>query len=602
MVDGLDAVHVSAFARYRLLLVRYVWPLRGWVVVLVVVVFLGVVLQLLKPQVIRFFLDTAQAGGALDELLAAGVFFVVVGLVQHGCVLVGGYVGERIMWAATNALRVDMAGHCLQLGMAFHKQFTPGELIERIDGDVTVLGDFFSGLVVRAAAGVLLVVAILVLLLCEDWRIGVGLVGYTVLTLVVLRLVHGVGVTRWDDEREASAAYFGFLEERLSGTEDVRANGGESYVLGRMGVLVGDMVRSRRAAEMAGQVTFASTSFLFLVGYALGLALGVYLFAQGVISLGTAYVLVFYIGLLSEPLSSVRDQARGFQRAAASMDRVALVLGFRSQVQAGGQVVLPSGALAVEVRDVWFRYDDEVGGTVPLHGVDGGAMVLRGVSFRLEPGCILGLLGRSGSGKTTLTRLLFRLYVPSVGGIWVGGEDLCLVEQAELRARVGLVTQDVQLFQASLRDNVALFNPHIDDGQIVAALRALGLWEWVQMLPDGLDTRLGAGGLGLSSGEAQLLAFTRVFLRDPGLVVLDEASSRLDPATERLLEVAIDRLLVGRTGIVIAHRLRTVQRADTILILDDGEVVECGRRVELAVDSGSRFYRLLLAGLEEVLV
>jgi ATP-binding cassette subfamily B protein len=163
-----------------------------------------------------------------------------------------------------------------------------------------------------------------------------------------------------------------------------------------------------------------------------------------------------------------------------------------------------------------------------------------------------------------------------------------------------MVTQDVQLFQATLRDNLAFFNPRIRDEQIERALKELRLWDWLRSLPDGLDTKLAAGGQGLSAGEAQMLAFTRVFLKDPGLVILDEASSRLDPATENLLERAVDRLFDAprRTGLVIAHHLQTVQRADDLLILEEGRVVEYGPRAQLAADPASRFYSLLATGLE----
>ena len=183
--------------------------------------------------------------------------------------------------------------------------------------------------------------------------------------------------------------------------------------------------------------------------------------------------------------------------------------------------------------------------------------VLHDVSFALEPGTTLGLLGRTGSGKTTLTRLLFRLYDPTAGEIRLGGRDLRDLRLADLRRHVGMVTQEIQLFHASVRDNLAFFDPTIPDGRILAALDELGLWEWYESLPDGLDTKL-AGGGGLSAGEAQLLAFVRVFLKDPGLIILDEASSRLDPATEQRLTQAMTRLLRGRTAIIIAHRLPTV--------------------------------------------
>ena len=234
--------------------------------------------------------------------------------------------------------------------------------------------------------------------------------------------------------------------------------------------------------------------------------------------------------------------------------------------------------------------------------------VLSEISFNLQPDKILGLLGRTGSGKTTLTRLLFRLYDVDVGTITLDGTDIRDVGLSDLRQHIGMVTQEVQLFEATIRDNLTLFRNYdpdsktISDAQIIEAIKTLGLEAWFNELPDGLDTMLKSGGQGLSAGEAQLLAFTRVFLRNPRLIILDEASSRLDPATEQLLERAIDRLLYGRTAIIIAHRLGTVQRADDILILENGRIAEHGERIVLANNPQSRFYGLLQTGLEEVLV
>jgi ATP-binding cassette subfamily B protein len=228
---------------------------------------------------------------------------------------------------------------------------------------------------------------------------------------------------------------------------------------------------------------------------------------------------------------------------------------------------------------------------------EGDQLVLEGVSFRVQPGHTLGVLGRTGSGKTTLTRLLFRFYDPAAGTVRLGGVDTRELSPRLVRERIGLVTQDVQLFRATVRENVTLFDDTVDDARIVEAFEDLGLGGWYATLPEGLDTVLGAGG-GLSAGEAQLLAFTRVFLRDPGLVILDEASSRLDPATERLIDGAVDRLLSGRTGIIIAHRLATITRVDSVLVLERGRVVEHGPRDTLARDPQTRLARLLRAGLE----
>jgi ABC-type multidrug transport system fused ATPase/permease subunit len=192
--------------------------------------------------------------------------------------------------------------------------------------------------------------------------------------------------------------------------------------------------------------------------------------------------------------------------------------------------------------------------------------------------------------------LLFRLYDPTSGTIRIDGVALRQYRLADLREQIGIVTQDIQLFHATVRDNLTLFDPAIEDARILATLEDLGLTTWLRSLPDGLDSPLASGGSGLSAGEAQLLAFARVFLHDPRIVVLDEASSRLDPATERRLERAIDRLLTGRTGIIIAHRLATVRRADTILVLEDGRILEYGPRAALAADPASRFAQMLRSG------
>jgi ATP-binding cassette subfamily B protein len=277
------------------------------------------------------------------------------------------------------------------------------------------------------------------------------------------------------------------------------------------------------------------------------------------------------------------------QKASASIGRVDELYHTESKTQDGAGVDFPSDALSVEFQDVSFGYNGE-------------EAVLRSLSFSLKPGRVLGLLGRTGSGKTTITRLLFRLYDPTAGVIRLGGADIRQARLADLGRHVGMVTQNVQIFRATLRDNLTFFDPTIADEEILRVIQELQLTAWYRSLSDGLSTILGSGGSGLSAGEAQLLAFARVFLKDPGLVILDEASSRLDPATERLIERAVDKLFRNRTGIIIAHRLATVHRADEIMILEDGLISEHGERERLVKDPTSRFSELLRTGLQEVLV
>ncbi len=575
--------------RYGRLLVKYLKPQWTSVVLLTVLLLTSIGLQLLNPQVIRYFIDTTQAGGPTETLLLAALLFIGIALLQRTIAFGSTYVAENVGWTATNGLRADLALHCLQLDMPFHKKYTPGELIERIDGDVNALANFFSRFNLQVLGNALLISGILLLLWRENWRIGVGLTAYSLVTLLALALLQRLAVTRWATERQADAEHYGFLEEHITGTEDIRALGAEGYVTRRLYQLMRRMLETNRAARLLSNITYISTKFLYVLGYTIGLGLGVYLYSQHQATIGTAYLVVYYIGMLATPLENIRDQVADLQEATASIERVEELLQLRPDVQETVKTTLPDGPVAVELQAVSFGYELE-------------QPVLRDVSFSLQAGKVLGILGRTGSGKTTLARLLFRLYDPFRCTISLNGVDMRDVALDNVRAHVGMVTQDVQLFQASVRDNLTFFQTGVSDVQIEHVLSELGLWEWLQALPAGLDAELAAGGQGLSAGEAQLLAFARVFLKNPGLVILDEASSRLDPATENLLERAVDRLLEQRTGIVIAHRLKTVLRADNILVLEDGRIVEYGPREILMNNPASHFSSLLQTGLEEVLV
>lgn len=576
------------FRRYWRLLVTYLRPQWGRVLLLTVLLFASIGLQLVNPQVISSFIDAAQAGSQLSMLLLAAGVFIALSVIQRAIALLAVYVAETTGWNATNALRADLTLHCLHLDMSFHKVHTPGELIERIDDDVTALANFFSQCIINVVGNALLLLGLALLLLREDWRIGVGFAVYILLAFFSLRAIQRVAVKRWTSQRQTTADFYGFLEEHISGTEDIRAAGAEQYVTHRLLGLMRRLLETTRLANLVSNLTAFSTNVLYALGYTGGLALGAYLYSQRQITLGTAYVLVYYIGMLSRPLENLQEQMQDLQQASASIERVEDLLGIQPQVQDNPRSVLPAENVALEFHHVSFSYEQQEN-------------VLRDISFELRPGKVLGLLGRTGSGKTTLARLLFRLYDPNVGAIRLNGSDIRDLGLTDLRAHIGMVTQDVQLFHASVRDNLTFFDRRISDAHIEQALRDLELWSWIQALPQGLETQLASGGQSLSAGESQLLAFARVFLKDPGLVVLDEASSRLDPATERLLERAVDRLLRDRTGIVIAHRLQTVQRADEIMILEHGAIVEYGPRAELARDPASRFYHLLQTGLEEVL-
>ncbi|HZO29237.1 MAG TPA: ABC transporter ATP-binding protein [Chloroflexota bacterium] len=571
---------------YRQLLVTYLGPLWPQVALLGLLLLAATGLALAQPQVLRQFIDSAVAGAPLDTLAWVALIIIGVALALQVAQVVEVYVAENVGLSATNRLRVDLALHVLRLDPPFHAAHPPGVLIERTDGDVATLNTFFSRLVLYLIGHSLLIVGVLALLVQVDWRIGAVAATCTALGVIVMERMHGVVVPKNAAWRQASADLFGTIEERLAGTEDVRANGAVPYVVRRLLERSRNLLWRQTVAHIASWGTFQIASLLMHLGTVLALGIAAYLFMAGELTIGTVYLVFAYSESLRRPVEGITRHVQEFQRAAASTGRIRDLLAERSTIVDGPGAMLPTGAPSVELDRVTFGYGDS-------------EPILRDVSLRLEAGQVLGLLGRTGAGKTTIARLLFRLYDPQVGSVRLGGIDLRQPTLEQLRARVGIVSQDVQLFHASVRDNVTLFDATVPDDRITAVLLDLGLGPWLDRLPNGLDSELAPGGGGLSAGESQLLAFARAFLKDPGLIVLDEASSRLDPATERLLECAVDRLLRGRTAIVIAHRLRTVQRADRIAILEDGQLVEAGDRVALASVPDSRFGRLLRIGLED---
>lgn len=575
---------------YLKLLFTYLRPQSRRVFILAVLLLGSISLQLLGPQLIANFIDQATNKAALGVVLSAAAIYVLISLGQQIVGLGATYASETIAWTATNWLRADLAAHCLRLDMTFHKKHTPGEMIERLDGDVNKLANVFSQFIIQIAGNALLWIGVIVLLSRVDRRMGLAMGVISLVGLSVLLILQRWITPLWVKAREADADFFSFLEERLGGLEDIQANGAAAYTLNRFYIVARNRLRANITADTANGLIIVQPIIIFMLTYAAAFLIGHNLFREGGTTVGTIYLFFSYVEILSEPLWTIVQQVSDLQKARASFQRIRELLQVQSRVVAEGVNTLPSGPLAVTFANVSFHYED-----------DPHTAILQSLNFHLNPGSVLGLLGRTGSGKSTLIRLLLRLYDPTIGQICLGDVPLPQTQLHHLRQRVALVSQEVQLFQATLRENITLFDDTISDERIMAVLQELGLQSWLAHLPDGLDTPVQAGGRGFSAGEAQLLALTRVFLADPGLVILDEASSRLDPATERWLDGAMARLVQDRTAIVIAHRLDTVQRADEIMVLERGRVLEHGPRLQLVNDPTSHFTQLLQTGLADVL-
>ncbi len=565
---------------------------------LVLAVLAATVLPLVAPLFTRRFVDGAMAGDGLRLLtfIALGYLgFAVAGQLAR---MLTAWLASRLAWDGTNRLRELLAAHALGLDMAYHRQRTPGEMIERVDGDVDAIAQFVVAFLLDVVVSVLLLFGVVAVVFAVDPRIGAVLLVYCVALVVGMVRAQRLAVPAATTVRQRHAALFGQLEERLAGAEDIRANGAGHHVVNRLHQSSAELYRADLRAERIAGGLYAGTTVAFAVGTALVLGMAAWGHNAGTLTVGTAVLLFQYMQMVRAPFERLIDQLKNYQKALAAVSRVGGLLAEQRTlpVPAHPQPLPPVGPLSIDMDGVAFAYPDD------------DEQILADVDLHLAPGETLGLVGRTGSGKTTIARMVLRLYDPTAGSVRVGGVDLRDVGLADLHQRVCVVTQDVQLFAASVRDNLTLFRasdstaspdasadvpPDIDgamsetntdrysDDRLRSVLAEVGLEDWLDALPDGLDTVLGPQGEGVSAGEAQLLAFARAFLTNAGVVVLDEASSRLDPATELRIDAALDRLLAARTGVLIAHRLSSLSRVDKIAVVDDGRVMEYGRRAEL---------------------
>lgn len=575
-------------SRLRLsVLLPYIRSRKGLVALTLVLIVFSVALELVAPVIVGLFIDGATAGAPLSELTKLGFFFLLAGVGTQVFSAAFTYAGTKLGWDIANDLRQEVAAHLVSLDLDYHTATSPGVLIERIDGDITAVAKVFSHFAVRVVAAALLLVGIFVVSFVKNVIAGSVVLGFAVIVGLFLARTRAIALAASKDERGISAELYGFIEERLAAIDDLRANGAGAYVMRRFnGVMRRFFYRGRRA-WMRRSVIWVGSIGLFSFGSLLALAAGSWLVLGGALSIGSAYVLFQYMTQLENPIEQISQQMQELQKAAAGLARMNELVEITPNIDRSGEELLPSGPLSVALEAVHFSYE-----TQPL---------LTGFDLNLAPGTHLGLLGRTGSGKTTLTKLLARFYDPDRGVVRLGDVDLRAAEPASLRRRVAMVTQAVSLFEGSIRDNVTFFDDTVADQRVEEALREIGLGSWLESQPDGIHTLIGSGGEGLSSGEGQLVAFARAYLHDPGLVILDEPSSRVDPATESVLSMAIERLIAGRTAVIIAHRLDTIRNVDDVLILEDGQIVENGARADLAADPASVYSTMVAASHDGLL-
>lgn len=529
------------------------------------------------PLILRRVVDRALDGADATEIRDLGLLFIAIATVGLIATVASVYAATVSAWRTTNVLRVRITRHVLRLDHEFHRTHTPGELISRVDGDVTSVSDFLGNVMVKALRSFVILIGAIGVLAVVAWPLAVAMLLFLVVGLVVMRIVRHRAIDESGAEMSANAALYGGIEERLNASEDLRASGAIAHAINRFLDESRDVVETSERRSRAFMVMWWAVQGTVTVGIVTSLVASAILVGDGTMTVGTALLLFQYVLLVSTPLEEIIHELETVQKAIAALQRVIALLGEQATIRYPGDAVPAPGPLEVVADSISFDYGDD-------------QPVLTEVNATVAAGRRVGVVGRTGSGKTTFSRLLLRLVEASSGQLRLNGVPIAEIPRAELRHRVALIPQEVELFGASVRDNVTLFNNTPTDADVSDALRAVGLDT---LAAGGLDRVLGPAGGGLSAGEGQLLSLARVWLRQPDLIVLDEATARVDPDTEAKIDRAVRALTEGRTTFFIAHRLSTLQTVDEIMVFDHGRLVEHDDRLALEADVDSRFARLL---------
>ena len=588
---------VAAFAR------PYRWQVAGFLAAIVTAALLGLV----PPLVTKWIIDEAIPRGDRGQLSMLAGLAVAAAVADAGLSLVERWLSARIGEGLIYDLRVRVFDHVQRLPVAFFTRAQTGALVSRLNNDVIGAQRALTGTLGSVVSNVVVLLTTVAAMAALEWRLTVFAIALLPAFLIPARRVG----TRLQDisreQMERNARMNSTMTERfgVAGAMLVKLFGRHDDESARFSDDAAGVRDTGVRSAVLSRVFFSAVSLVGALGIAVVYWWGGLLVIDGGIELGTLVALGVLVQRIYQPLTALTNARIDVMTAFVSFERVFEVLDIRNPIQdRPGAVDLVDVRGEVELDDVWFTYPtaDDVSvpsleGAVPDHDRSAGP-VLKGVTANIEPGQLVAIVGPSGAGKTTITSLLPRLYDVGSGAVRIDGHDVRDLTQATLRQAIGVVSQDPHLFHETIAGNLRYARPDATLDDLRRACRAARIDHVIERLPEGYDTVVGDRGYRLSGGEKQRLSIARMLLKDPAVVILDEATSHLDSENEAAVQAALAEALEGRTSLVIAHRLSTITTADQILVVDDGRIVESGRHEQLLAADGlyADLYRTLVRG------
>jgi ATP-binding cassette subfamily B multidrug efflux pump len=564
----------------------YVWPYRATVAFAIVLLPISAAVELAQPYLLKKAIDEHVSVGRLAGLDRLGVLYLLALLGQSLAAFAQTYLTQLVGQKAMNDLRVEVHAHVLALSAAFFDRTPLGRLMTRLTSDVEALTEMFASGLVSLVGDIVRLGFILVVIFGLDWRLALFSMATAPVLYTVAAFFRGWVRDSFREIRLKLAKLNAFLQERLSGIKVVQAFAQEARSAREFDVINVEYRRANSRAIFADAALYAIVEAVGALAVAGLLWHGGARIAGGTLTFGVLVAFIEYLAKFFAPIRDLSTKYTVMQQAMAAAERVFGLLDTDSpDAPASATVEVRAGAPLIELDHVTFGYRAD-------------RPILADVSLRIAAGETIAVVGATGAGKSTVIKLLSRLYDVGGGTVRLGGVDVRALEKAELRRRVVVVSQDVFMFAGTLRENIGLGDPALDDARLLEAARRVGAERVIARRPEGLDTPVVERGANFSSGERQLVAFARALARDPEILVLDEATASVDPETERVIERGIAALMRGRTSIVIAHRLSTVRRASRILVVDGGAIVEEGTHDALLARGGryARLYELQMTG------